>query len=416
MTALFDGAVVRVRTLAQTRTADGGRVAQVRERRRVVAGRRERALGEALMLLVLDRAHQLLRIDRAHVVRALEEAIAAEEPRLVQQRRSTDGERGVVRGELFSGTVLVFGDEITVLEEVVSGAAQTVAAGLGHDLRKQAWRAGELRRDAAGRHFLFRDDFRVHVGAERSRHRVGHVDAIEVIQIVGRHAERAADVAVVQTGARGRVARRARIVRQDARHELQIALIRAARRQGLGQTQGDVLAGGRARHVDERRRLGRHRHCFLDARERQLAADRQDLSDADALILANLLLEALHRDLHAVELGGLEQFQYRLAGLVAHRHALRDGIDGAGFDGGTRKRLPLLIGHEHFDRARRRRLRGRARRYSNCHRGQGDDSHHPLHMHSHSFQTRARDGRLGPRDGRLQAALRCGLNNVTKNQ
>ena len=48
-----------------------------------------------------------------------------------------------------------------------------------------------------------------------------------------------------------------RIVGQDAGHELQVALIRAPGRERLGQLQRDVLSGGRAADVDDRR-LGGH--------------------------------------------------------------------------------------------------------------------------------------------------------------
>ena len=316
--------------------------------------------------------------------------------------------------ELFGGAVLVLGDQVGVLEEVVAGAAQAVAAGLRHHLRDQAGRAGELRGDAAGRHLLFGDDFRVHVGAERARHRVGHVDAVEVIQVVGRHAERAANVVVVQARARGRVARRAGIVRQDARHELQVALIGAARRQGFGQTQGDVRAGGRAPHVDEGRGLGRDRHRFLDAGEGQRGADRQHLRDADQLVLAHLLLEALHRDLHGVELGGLEQLQHGLAGLVGHRHALRGGVDRARFDRRARERLSLRIGHEHFNRAGIDATCANAPDAIPIVIAAKATTLNILCISTVLLPGPGEDGRLRAARCRFSAALRCGLNNARK--
>ena len=104
-----------------------------------------------------------------------------------------------------------------------------------------------LGRDATGEDLLLLDDLGVEVRAERPGHRVGDVDAVEVVEVVARHAEVAADVAVVDARLRRRVAGLLRIVGQHAGHELQVALVRAARRQRLGQLQRDVLPCRRAR-------------------------------------------------------------------------------------------------------------------------------------------------------------------------
>ena len=142
--------------------------------------------------------------------------------------------------------MLVLGDEAAVLEEVVGRAVEGVAARLGDDVRDQARRADELRGNGAGDDLLFLDDLGVQVRAEGAGHRVGDVDAVEVVDVVGRDADVAADVAVVEARPRRRIAARCLVVRHHAGNQLQVALVAAAGRQRLGQLEGDVLAGGRA--------------------------------------------------------------------------------------------------------------------------------------------------------------------------
>ena len=145
------------------------------------------------------------------------------------------------------------------------------------DVGDQPGRADELGRNAAGDDLLLLDDLGVEVGAERAGDRVGHVDAVEVVDVVGRDADVAADVAVVHARPRGRVARLLRIVGHHARHQLQVALIAAAGRQRLGQLQRDVLAGRRARRVDERR-LGGHLNLLGHSADRERDAEGRGLS------------------------------------------------------------------------------------------------------------------------------------------
>jgi hypothetical protein len=114
------------------------------------------------------------------------------------------------------------------------------------------------------------------------------------------------------------------------------------------------------------------------------------------LVFADLLLEALHRDLEGVEQRGLEQLERRLASIVGHRHPLGVGVDRARLDRDAGQRLPLRIGHEYFNRSRGGQLRERTRRGGSYgHRRQGDDSQHPLHKHSTPSKTRTRDSSPG---------------------
>ncbi len=146
--ALLAGAVARVGDVALAAAADLGRVAQVGEADQVRRGRRPAALGEALVLRVVHRAHELVGIERRHVVLAIEVAVAAEEPRLVAEQRSAEREGGVLVRELLAGRVLVLRHEVAVLEEVVAPSRAAVAARLGDDVRDQAGRADVLRRNA----------------------------------------------------------------------------------------------------------------------------------------------------------------------------------------------------------------------------------------------------------------------------
>ena len=98
--ALDAGAVAGVGQVAIAAAADVRRIVDEHEADRVAARRRVGALGVALILLVLDRAHELLRIERRDVVFTLEPAVAAEEPGAVAVDRAADGERRVERREL----------------------------------------------------------------------------------------------------------------------------------------------------------------------------------------------------------------------------------------------------------------------------------------------------------------------------
>src|SRR5690606_32106059 len=95
--------------------------------------------------------------------------------------------------------------------------------------------------NAAGQHLLLLDDLRVEVRAEGAGQRIGDVDAVEVVDVVRRGADDAADVGVVHTRLGGGIVAVAGL---DARDELQVALVAAAGRQRFH----DVQVQGGAHH------------------------------------------------------------------------------------------------------------------------------------------------------------------------
>ena len=188
------------------------------------------------------------------------------------------------------------------------------------------------------------------------RHRVGDVDAVEVVEVVARHAEVAADVAVVDARLRRRVAGLLRIVGQHARHELQVALIRAARRQRLGQLQRDVLPGRRAARVDDGR-LGRDLHLLGHAADGERHADRCGLARAHEHVLVARGPEAGELDRDDVLRRRREADEQRAPADIGHAFALGDGVGRGGDDGRAGNRQPALILDEDFDGAGLRDLR-----------------------------------------------------------
>src|SRR5204863_4745334 len=99
---------------------------------------------------------------------------------------------------------------------------------LGDDRRDQARRAGVFSRDAARDDVLLLDDLGVQIGAERAGDRIGHVDALEVIEVVGRDSEVVAGDDVLPVHSRpGRwITRLVLAVRHHAWYQLQITLVR----------------------------------------------------------------------------------------------------------------------------------------------------------------------------------------------
>ncbi len=253
VSALHPRAVARVGEVAVAAAADVGRIVEEREAHRVVAGGRPRALGVALILLVLDGAQEFVGVEAGHIVFALELSVAPEEPGAIADDRPAERAGGVVGRERLQFGVLVLGNEGVVLEEVVGRPVEEVAARLRDHRREQPRRADVLGRNAAGEDLLFLDDLGVQVRTKRAGDRIGHVDAVEVIEVVARDAEIAADVAVVDPRLRRRVTRLLRVVGQHPWHELQVALVRATGRQRFCQLQGNVLPRRRAPRVDDRR-------------------------------------------------------------------------------------------------------------------------------------------------------------------
>ena len=386
--ALDAGAVAGVGQVAIAAAADVRRIVDEHEADRVAARRRVGALDVALILLVLDRAHELLRIERRDVVFTLEPAVAAEEPGAVAVDRAAGGERGVERRELLVDRVLVLGDETGVLEEVVGRTVEGVAARLGDDAREQAGRANELGRDAAGQNLLLLDDLGIEVRTESAADRVGDVDAVEVVEVVARHADVAADVAVVDPRLRRRVAGLLRIVGQNARHELQVALVGAAGRQRFRQLEGDVLSGRRALRVDERR-FGRDLHLLGHAADGQADAQRRGLARTHEHVLVARRTEA--RDLGGDDVlrRRREADKQRPPFRVGHRFTLGDAVSGGGDDGRAGNRETALILDDDFDCAclGDLRHRGAAERHDR-HRGEREGTGpllHAVHWNSSIF-------------------------------
>jgi hypothetical protein len=222
---------------------------------------------------------------------SLHPAVAAEEPGAVADDRPADGARRVERRELLIGGVLVVGHQARVLEEVVARPMVGVRARLRDHAREEARGADEFGGNAPREDLLLLDDLGVQVGTERPADRIGDVDAVEIVVVVARHPEVAADVGVVDARLGGGVARLLRIVGQDARHELQVALIRTPRRQRFGQLQRDVGPGRGARRIDDRR-IDRHLHLLGDSTDGERDANRRGLAGAHEDVLVARGLEA----------------------------------------------------------------------------------------------------------------------------
>ena len=342
--ALHAAAVARVRDLAVAAPADLGRVVQEREPEGVVRGRSPRGAAVELVLPFLDRADHVDSVEGDDGFVLPQAAVAAEEPRLVDRERAAAGERRVEPGELLVGGVAVLGDEAVVLEEVVDRAADPVGARPGDDVRQQPRGADVLRRDAAGQHLLLLDDLGVEVGAERAAHAVGDVDAVDVVEVVARHAREAADVGVVQA----RLRRRIPGPREHARHELQVALVAAARRDGLGEVERDVLGHDGARHVDDRRRGGHH-HGLGHVADGHAHGERRRLARPDEDVRPPGGLESLQLDGHHVPGGRAQGAQLRQARAVGEPDPRGRGVLGRGRDGGAGDRQPGLVGDRHAD-------------------------------------------------------------------
>jgi hypothetical protein len=149
------------------------------------------------VLSVVHLPQELVSIEADDVVLPVRVAVAAKRPQPVADDGSAKRDGAVLRGELLGARVLVLADERAVLEEVVDRPVRRVAARLCDDVGDQPRRPDELGRNSAGDHLLFLNDLGVQVGAKGTRDRVGHVDAVEVVEVVARHPELAKDVAVV---------------------------------------------------------------------------------------------------------------------------------------------------------------------------------------------------------------------------
>ena len=292
----------------------------------------------------------VLRIDVGGVLQIAE---AAEGPGLVLQQRAADGERRVGGVEARIRVVFVRANQVVVLEEVIGRAGVVVRPRLGDDGRDQARGADVFGRDAAGDDLLLLDDFGVQVGAKRAGDRVGDVDAFEVIEVVGRHAEVVVGLNVLPVHARTRrgVTGRVLAVRHHARNELQEALIRTAGRQRLGQPQRDVLPRRRALDVDDRRRRG-HLHRLVETGDLQRDAQRRGLPRTHEHVLLRAVRKPRQHHHHAVLGRRRERFQYRRAGAVGYNGTLGDGVGCLGSNRDSRKAAAILILNDDLNRAR----------------------------------------------------------------
>src|SRR5690606_13566191 len=112
---------------------------------------------------------------------------------------------------------------------------------LRDDARDEARAASVFSGDAADDDLLFLDDLGVEVRTERAARRVGNVDAVDEVHVVGRGAGGAVDVGVVDARTRGRVAARRGL---NARNELQVRLVVTAGGQRFHGVEGQRRADG----------------------------------------------------------------------------------------------------------------------------------------------------------------------------
>ncbi len=342
--------VLRVGDVPLDASAEVTGIVEEGQRHGVVRRRPPGALHVALVLLVVHRAEELLRVERRDVVVARQTPVAGEEPGAIGQDRPAEGERRVERREHVRLRILVGGRKVVVLEEVVGRSAVAVRPRLGDDVGEQPRCARVLGRDGAREHLLLLDDFRVQVRAERPRLAVGHIDAVEVVEVVARHADVAADVAVVETGLGRRVAGLLRIVRHHARHQLQVALVATASRQRLGQPQRDVLSARGRRRIDDRRRR-RDAHFLGDPAHRQRDAEHRGLAGAHEDVLEAARLEAGQGRRDDIGRRRFERDEDGLAGRVGHDGALGSGVGCRRGHGHARHGAAALIKDDHFNRA-----------------------------------------------------------------
>ena len=219
-------------------------------------------------------------------------------------------------------------------------------------------RADELGRNAAGDDLLFLDDLGVEVGAERAGDRVGDVDAVEVVDVVGRDAERrrrcrCSSCPSATPGCRSCCW----LVGHDARHQLQVALVAAAGRQRLGELQRDVLAGRRRSDVDERRARRRPAPLRSDPATCIVRAERRRLSRADQDLVARLSPRSPAARGHWCTGSKARALRARGAGGVGHDRALGDRVGRLGRHGDAWQPAAVLVCDDDLNGAGGRDLR-----------------------------------------------------------
>ena len=291
---LLADAVAGIRNRAFDASADIGRVVEEGHAQGVVACRCDRPSEVALLLIVIHGTEQLERIERRHIIFAVQVSIAAKYPGLIAKQRPARRKGGVVGREILRGRILVVRLQACVLEEVVHGPGEKVAAGLRDDVRQESGNTDVLRGDTPCNDLLLLDNLGIEVCTEGAGLWIGHVDPVDVVRVVGRDTHVTADVAVVDSGLRCRIARQGRIVRQHARDDLQVALIRTPGRQGLGQLERDVGRRGGASRVNNGR-LRNHVHRLSQSTHGEHDPKRHDLSGSDEDILESLRDETLQR-------------------------------------------------------------------------------------------------------------------------
>src|SRR5690606_17180283 len=159
----------------------------------------------------------------------------AEEPQFVPDNRAAQRECCIEGRETAVLQVLVVGNQTVALRVVIYRSVKFITAGLRYHARYQSLATFILRVDAAGDYLLLLDDLGVEVGAKGARQVVRDVDAVDVVDVVGRRSCRVAvginDVAVVHARLRRRVTVQCRL---GGRSELQVRLVGSPRRQRLG--------------------------------------------------------------------------------------------------------------------------------------------------------------------------------------
>ena len=126
----------------------------------------------------------MLRVRVDDVFLAFLPLVRDEEPQLVPDDRTTEGEGGVIGREFGIVQVLVIGDQAIALCVVVDRTVELVTARLTDHPRDQALAALILRRHATGDDLLLLDDLGVEVRAGDAAKDICDVDAINVVDIV----------------------------------------------------------------------------------------------------------------------------------------------------------------------------------------------------------------------------------------
>ncbi|MNE25397.1 hypothetical protein D3C80_1187260 [compost metagenome] len=254
--ALLASVVATVDDARRVLSVNRGGIVEERRRQTVVLSHLPGQLGEAVVLLAFNatRAFASGRVGNGNFVFTIFLLVRTEEPQTILQDRAAQGKGGVVGRETSRGVVLVLSNQVVILHVVVERTVPLVTTRLGDNARNQAGTAAVFSGHAADDDLLFLDDFRVEVGAEGARDRIGDVDAVQIIEVVRRGANGAVDVRIVDARTRRRVA----AAGLHAGNQLQVALVATSGRQGFHNAQRQGGAHSGRRHVDGGQRAAGH--------------------------------------------------------------------------------------------------------------------------------------------------------------